>query len=113
MNRLDALTRYYIRRAALDVMTYNPAANIYVPEEPDHKEVVDQLTTQMLKRCANKHVAEQYNELLIEDLTDIIHRVGQAFASLSQNELQALGADILFLVSKRMKEQAEKELLNE
>jgi len=112
---MDALTAYYIRRAALDVIRYKPELTVYVPDEPDQQAVVASQTKSLLKRCEQHSFAEQMafdHELLINDMSDIILEVGKAYASFQRHEVIAtsamavLGARITEIVKMRLEQVA-------
>lgn len=112
---MDALTTYYIRRAALEVITHRPELTVYVPDEPDADDVVKAQTLNLLKQCESHVFADQMmfdHELLINDMTDILWKVGKAYASFQRHEVIAtsamalLGARITEIVKLRLEQVA-------
>ena len=112
---MDALTTYYIRRAALEVAQYRPRLTVYIPEEPDADDVVKGQTLNLLKQCESHTFADQMmfdHEILINDMTDILWEVGKAYASFQRHEVIAtsaravLGARITDIVTMRLEQVA-------
>jgi hypothetical protein len=113
--QMDALTRYYVRRAALEMMQHRPSLNVYVPDEPEEKDVVKEQTLNLLKQCENHLLAGEIifdHELLINDMTEILWEVGKAYASFQRHEVIAasamalLGARITEIVKLRLEQVA-------
>ncbi|MGL4559594.1 MAG: hypothetical protein ACRCV5_19010 [Afipia sp.] len=124
---MNALTQHYIRKAALEVKAHNPAADVYVPEEPEWKDVVDAKTLSLLSECSSESTAELYAdvfEVLGQRRSEIIFRAADAWAAINRgwqhdanearkDELAALGADVLRMVTEDLRKFAEFELERE
>lgn len=124
---MNALTQHYIRKAALEVKAHNPMSNVYVPEEPEWKDVVDAKTLSLLYECSSESTAELYAdvfEVLDQRRSEIIFRAADAWAAINRrwqhdakearkDELAALGAEVLRMVTEDLRKFAEFELERE
>lgn len=122
---MNALTQHHIRKAALEVKAHNPMSNVYVPEEPDWQDVVDAKTHWLLDECGRERMAELYAdafEALMQRRGEIINRTADAWAAINRrcldaqarkDELAALGADVLRIVTEDLRKVAEFELERE
>ena len=123
---MNALTQYHIRQAALEAQLFNPMANVFVPDEPDWKDVVDAKVCVLLNDCARRSdMAALYadsHEVLLQRTAEILHRTGEAYAAMQRrwsddkarkDELAALGADLLRIVMEDLRGVAVYELERE
>lgn len=119
---MNALTQHYIRQAALEVQAHNPMANVFVPEEPEWQEVVDAKAMQLLADCSRLDMSRLYAEsfeVLMGKRAEILQRASDTWAAINRrwpdaearrNELAALGAEVLRLVTEELRVVAEYEL---
>ena len=122
---MKALTTYHIRKAALEVQAFNPAAEVYIPDEPSWEDVIDDATKAALLDCHREQSAKEAAdgfEALLERRAEILNLTANAYAAMKRrwpdnearrDELCALGADVLRICMEEMRNIAVFELERE
>lgn len=122
---MNALTLHHLRKAALEIKSHNPASDVFVPDAPDWDDVLDAKTNALLAECSRERMAELYAdafEVLMQRRGELVMRVADTWAAINlrwpdanarKDELAALGADVLRLVTEELRAVAKFELERE